>query len=71
VRRTGLWSTTATEPPGIGPDGGARPDYEGARSKLVGGVIRYAIDALVGPTADMVAAAWTGRLPGGAEDERD
>ena len=29
-------------------------------------VIRYAIDALVAD-GDMVAAAWTGRLPGGAE----
>ena len=52
------------EPPGIGPDG-ARADYENA-IKLVGGLIRYAIDALV-VDGDMVAAAWTGRLPGGAE----
>jgi ketosteroid isomerase-like protein len=52
------------EPPGIGPDG-ARADYENA-IKLLGGLIRYAIDALV-VDGDMVAAAWTGRLPGGAE----
>jgi hypothetical protein len=51
-------------PPGIGPDG-ARDDYEHA-VKLVGGLIRYAIDALVSD-GDMVAVAWTGTLPGGAE----
>jgi SnoaL-like domain len=52
------------EPPGIGPDG-ARADYENA-VKLVGGLVRYAIDALVAD-GDMVAAAWTGTLPNGAE----
>jgi hypothetical protein len=52
------------EPPGIGPDG-ARADYENA-IKLAGGVIRYAIDALVAD-GDIVAAAWTGRMPGGTE----
>ena len=51
-------------PPGIGPDG-ARDDYDNA-VKLAGGLIRYTIDALV-PDGDMVAAAWTGALPGGAE----
>ncbi len=51
-------------PPGIGPDG-ARSDYEHA-IKLVGGPIRYTIDALV-PDGDMVAAAWTGTLPSSAE----
>jgi hypothetical protein len=51
------------EPPGIGPDG-ARADYEHA-VKLVGGVPRYAIDALV-VDGDMVAVAWTGTLPSDA-----
>ena len=51
-------------PPGIGPDG-ARADYEHA-IKLAGGPIRYTIDALVSD-GDMVAAAWTGTLPDGAE----
>jgi hypothetical protein len=51
-------------PPGIGPDG-ARADYQNA-VKLVGGLVRYTIDALV-PDGDMVAAAWTGTLPNGAE----
>ena len=55
------------EPPGIGPDG-ARADYENA-IKLLGGLIRYAIDALV-VDGDMVAAAWTGRLPEWRRDER-
>ncbi len=52
------------EPPGIGPDG-ARDDYQNA-VKLAGGLIRYEIDALVAD-GDMVAAAWTGTLPSGAE----
>ena len=52
------------EPPGIGPDG-ARADYENA-VKLAGGQIRYTIDALVSD-GDMVAVAWTGTLPAGAE----
>ena len=47
-----------------GPDG-ARDDYENA-VKQVGGLIHYAIDALVAD-GDMVAIAWTGTLPGGAE----
>jgi hypothetical protein len=51
-------------PPGVGPDG-ARADYEHA-VKLAGGHIRYTIDALVSD-GDMVAVAWTGSLPGGAE----
>jgi hypothetical protein len=51
-------------PPGIGPDG-ARDDYENA-IKMAGGLIRYTIDALV-LDGDMVAAAWTGALPSGAE----
>ncbi len=51
------------EPPGIGP-GGARDDYEQA-VKLVGGIIRYTIDALV-IDGEMVATAWTGTLPSGA-----
>ncbi|HEV3381324.1 MAG TPA: nuclear transport factor 2 family protein [Trebonia sp.] len=51
-------------PPGIGPDG-ARADYEHA-VKLAGGLIHYVIDALV-PDGEMVAVAWTGTLPGGAE----
>jgi SnoaL-like protein len=51
-------------PPGIGPDG-ARADYENA-VKLAGGLIRYAVDALVSD-GDMVAVAWTGTLPDGAE----
>ena len=51
-------------PPGIGPDG-ARADYENAVNRA-GGLIRYAIDALV-PDGDMVAVAWTGVLPSGAE----
>jgi hypothetical protein len=33
---------------------------------MVGGVIRYVIDALI-PDGDMVAAAWTGTIPSGAE----
>lgn len=49
-------------PPGRGPNG-ARADYQAAVEQ-VGGVIRYTIDALV-VDGDMVAAAWTGRLPGG------
>jgi hypothetical protein len=51
-------------PPGHGP-GGARDDYENA-VKMAGGVCRYVIDALVAD-GDMVAAAWTGTLPSGAE----
>jgi hypothetical protein len=51
-------------PPGIGPDG-ARADYDHA-VKLVGGITRYAIDALV-PDDDVVAVAWTGTLPNGAQ----
>ncbi len=51
-------------PPGRGP-GGARDDYENA-VKQAGAVISYTIDALVAD-AEMVAAAWTGTLPGGAE----
>jgi hypothetical protein len=34
--------------------------------QLVGGLIRYTIDALVAD-GDMVAVAWTGTLPSGAE----
>ena len=52
------------QPPGIGPDG-ARDDYENA-VRQVGGLIHYTIDALV-TDGDMVAVAWTGTLPGGAE----
>lgn len=51
-------------PPGRGP-GGARDDYDNA-VKMVGGVSRYVIDALVAD-GEMVAAAWTGRIPSGAE----
>ena len=51
-------------PPGRGPDG-ARDDYENA-VKQAGAVIGYTIDALV-VDGDMVAAAWTGRLPGDEE----
>ncbi len=51
-------------PPGHGP-GGARDDYANA-VRIAGGVIRYVIDALVAD-AGMVAAAWTGRTPNGAE----
>lgn len=51
-------------PPGRGP-AGARDDYEHA-VKLSGGVIRYAIDALV-VDGDVVAAAWTGTLPSNQE----
>jgi SnoaL-like domain len=51
-------------PPGRGP-GGARDDYDNAVN-MVGGVIRYVIDALVADR-DMVAAAWTGTMPSGAE----
>jgi ketosteroid isomerase-like protein len=51
-------------PPGHGP-GGARDDYDNAVGKA-GGVIRYVIDALVAD-GDMVAAAWTGTIPSGAE----
>ena len=51
-------------PPGRGP-GGARDDYDHA-VKLAGGVISYAIDALVADD-DVVAAAWTGTLPSGSE----
>jgi hypothetical protein len=51
-------------PPGRGP-GGARDDYENA-VRLAGGVSGYVIDALVAD-GDMVAAAWTGTLPSGAE----
>jgi SnoaL-like domain len=51
-------------PPGRGPDG-ARDDYQNA-VKRVGAVIQYVIDALV-VDGDMVAAAWTGTLPGGPE----
>ena len=50
------------EPPGIGP-AGARADYENA-VQIGGGVITYTIDALVAD-ADIVAAAWTGTMPGG------
>jgi hypothetical protein len=51
-------------PPGRGP-AGARDDYEHA-VKLAGGLISYAIDALV-VDDDVVAAAWTGTLPSGSE----
>ncbi len=51
-------------PPGRGPDG-ARDDYENA-IKMVGGVPTYVIDALV-VDGDMVATAWTGTVPSGAE----
>jgi hypothetical protein len=51
-------------PPGRGP-GGARDDYKNA-VKQVGAVIGYTIDALVAD-GEMVAAVWTGTLPGGAE----
>jgi hypothetical protein len=51
-------------PPGHGPDG-ARDDYENA-VKMVGGVPTCVIDALV-VDDDMVAAAWTGTVPSGAE----
>jgi hypothetical protein len=51
-------------PPGRGPDG-ARDDYEHA-IKLVGGLIHYKIDALV-VDDDVVAAAWTGTVPSGAQ----
>jgi hypothetical protein len=51
-------------PPGRGPDG-ARADYEHAVSQS-GGLIRYAIDALV-VDGDMVATAWSGTMPNGAE----
>jgi hypothetical protein len=50
-------------PPGRGP-AGARDDYEHA-VKLVGGLVSYAIDALV-VDDDAVAAAWTGTLPNGS-----
>jgi len=50
-------------PPGLGP-AGARDDYENA-VRLAGGLITYAIDALVAD-GDLVAAAWTGTLPSGA-----
>ncbi len=51
-------------PPGRGP-GGARDDYDNA-VKMAGGVTRYVIDALIAD-GDMVAAAWTGTVPNGAE----
>jgi SnoaL-like domain len=51
-------------PPGRGPDG-ARDDFDNA-VKMTGGLIRYTIDALV-VDDDMVAAAWTGALPSGAQ----
>ena len=51
-------------PPGRGP-GGARADYQNA-VKQAGAVIGYTIDALVAD-GEMVAAAWTGTLPDGAE----
>jgi len=51
-------------PPGHGPDG-ARADYEHAVGEA-GGAIRYDIDALVAD-GDVVAAVWTGHLPGGSE----
>jgi SnoaL-like protein len=51
-------------PAGRGP-GGARDDYENT-FKLVGGLMRYVIDALV-VEHGLVAVAWTGTLPGGAE----
>ena len=51
-------------PPGRGPDG-ARDDYNNV-VKLAGGLIRYTIDALV-VDDDIVAAAWTGTLPNGAD----
>jgi hypothetical protein len=42
-----------------------RADYQNA-VKQAGAVIGYTIDALVAD-GEMVAAAWTGTLPGGAE----
>jgi hypothetical protein len=49
-------------PPGRGP-AGARADYDHA-VELVGGLIRYTVDALVAD-GGTVATAWTGRLPSG------
>src|ERR1700745_538252 len=57
-------STMAPRHPGPRP-GGAREDYENA-VKQAGAVIGYTIDALVAD-GEMVAAVWTGTLPGGAE----
>jgi hypothetical protein len=54
-------------PPGRGP-GGARDDYQNA-VRQTGAVIGYTIDALVAD-GEMVLAAWTGTLPGGAETVR-
>jgi hypothetical protein len=51
-------------PPGRGPNG-ARDDYESA-VKLAGGLIRYTLEALV-VDDDVVAVAWTGALPNGAD----
>ena len=50
-------------PAGIGP-AGARHDYENA-VKLAGGLVTYAIDALV-TEGEIVAADWTGTIPSGA-----
>ena len=49
-------------PHGRGPDG-ARADYHNAVEQA-GGLIPYTIDGLV-VDGNMVAAAWTGTLPGG------
>src|ERR1700722_10389276 len=51
-------------PPGRGP-GGARADYDNAVT-MVGGGIRYVIDALI-TDGETVAAAWTGTVPSGAD----
>ena len=48
------------------PSAASRPGPTERATTTVGGLIHYAIDALVAD-GDMVAIAWTGTLPGGAE----
>jgi hypothetical protein len=52
-------------PPGRGPQG-AKDDYEHA-VQVVGGQIKYDIDALVARPDGAVAVAWTGHLPNGKQ----
>ena len=54
-------------PPGRGPQG-AKDDFEHA-VQVVGGNIRYDIDALVARDDGNVAVAWTGTLPNGKQSK--
>lgn len=54
-------------PPGRGPQG-AKNDFEHA-VQVVGGTIKYDVDALVARDDGNVAVAWTGTLRGGKQSK--